>query len=307
MSSVPISPDASPQAVLELIYRLKVRDAMSSPVITATSGDSLRTVQYRMRDNGITGIPIVGTEGRLLGLVSVGDIIEALDKGRIEKQAEEVMTRTVISLEDDMPLAFAITYFNRYKFGRFPVLDKTGSLVGMVCASDIVRRLLVAMNEEVARLEERLAERHAAELLPKDEGKTRLSFPIVRIGFENAGKASAEFKKALKARGIDPAIVRRAAVASYELELNEVIHSEGGTISCTVGGGRIEIVAEDRGPGIPDLAAAMREGFSTANEWIRTLGFGAGMGLPNAKRVSDEFELDSGPGRGTIVRVAIVY
>jgi anti-sigma regulatory factor (Ser/Thr protein kinase) len=101
--------------------------------------------------------------------------------------------------------------------------------------------------------------------------------------------------------------VRRAAVASYELELNQVIHSEGGSISCVAGAGRIELAAEDRGPGIPDVEAAMTEGFSTANEWIRSLGFGAGMGLPNAKRVSDDFAIDSGPGRGTRVRVVINY
>jgi anti-sigma regulatory factor (Ser/Thr protein kinase) len=135
----------------------------------------------------------------------------------------------------------------------------------------------------------------------------RLSFQVTRFDFENAGKASAEFKKALKGLGIEAGIVRRAAVASYELELNEVIHSEGGAIACDAGEGRIEIRAEDRGPGIPDLEAAMTEGFSTANEWIRSLGFGAGMGLANAKRVSDEFGIDSGPGRGTKVRVLIRY
>ena len=308
MPSVPISPDAGPQVVLDLIYRLKVRDVMSAPVITASAGETMRTIQYRMRDNGITGVPVVDGHGRLAGLVSIQDVIEALDKGRIGAKAEELMTKTVIVLEDDMPLAFATSYFNRYKYGRFPVLDREGSLVGMVSASDIIRALLVAMNDEVQRLEERLSERLAteAESRPPD-GKTRLSFPVVRFDFENAGKASAEIKKALKERGIDPATVRRAAVASYELELNEVIHSEGGTLSCVVGEGRIEIVAEDRGPGIPDLDAAMREGYSTANEWIRSLGFGAGMGLPNARRVSDEFSLDSGPGRGTRVFAAIKY
>lgn len=308
---MPISPDASPQVVLELLYRLKVRDAMSAPVITATPSDSLRTVQYRMRDNAITGVPIVEGENRLVGMVSIGDVIQALDAGAIAARAEERMTRAVIALEDDMPLAFATTYFNRYKFRRFPVLDRTGGLVGIVCASDIIRALLVAMNEEVARLEARLAERQAEESRARRERgepePTSLAFPIARLDFENAGKASAEFKKALKARGLDPALVRRAAVASYELELNQVIHSEGGTVSMTVDAGRIDIVAEDRGPGIPDLEAAMREGFSTANEWIRSLGFGAGMGLPNAKRVSDEFELDSGPGKGTRVRVTIFH
>lgn len=303
MSPLPISPETGPQVVLELIYRLKVRDAMSSPVITAATGDSMREVQYRMRDNGITGVPIV-EGGRLVGLVSMGLVIEALDAGRIEQRAGELMTRTVISLEDDMPLAFATTYFNRYKYGRFPVLDRDGRLVGIVSASDIIRALLVAMNAEVERLEEKLSA--SAPDRPAD-GLVRLGFQVTRFDFENAGKASADIKKALKSLGVEADIVRRAAVASYELELNQVIHSEGGSISCVAGAGRIELAAEDRGPGIPDVDAAMTEGFSTANEWIRSLGFGAGMGLPNAKRVSDDFAIDSGPGRGTRVRVVINY
>jgi anti-sigma regulatory factor (Ser/Thr protein kinase) len=184
------------------------------------------------------------------------------------------------------------------------VLDRDGRLVGIVSASDIIRALLVAMNAEVERLEEKLSA--SASDRPAD-GLVRLGFQVTRFDFENAGKASAEIKKALKGLGVEADIVRRAAVASYELELNQVIHSEGGSISCVAGAGRIELAAEDRGPGIPDVEAAMTEGFSTANEWIRSLGFGAGMGLPNAKRVSDDFAIDSGPGRGTRVRVVINY
>jgi CBS domain-containing protein len=304
MAPLPISPETGPQAVLEILYSLKVRDAMSSPVISAAPGDSLREVQYLMRDNGITGVPIVEA-GRLVGLVSMGLVIQALDSGRIEQAAGELMTRSVISLEDDMPLAFATTYFNRYSYGRFPVLSRDGLLVGIICASDIIRCLLVAMNKEVERLEARLSAAAAAER-PAD-GRVRLLFHVSHFDFENAGKASAEFKKALKGLGIEAGIVRRAAVASYELELNQVIHSDGGTLGLAAGEGRIEIAAEDRGPGIPDVEAAMTEGFSTANEWIRSLGFGAGMGLPNARRVSDEFAIDSGPGRGTKVRVIIKY
>jgi len=216
------------------------------------------------------------------------------------------MTKSVVSLEDDMPLSFAVTYFNRYKYGRFPVLSRDGLLVGVISASDIVRRLLVELNAEVARLEERLSKAAGEKGVPV-EGELRLSFPVTRFDFENAGKASTRIKKELVSLGLDPRVTRRAAVACYELELNQAIHSEGGTLSCVAGRGRIEIVAEDRGPGIADVEAAMTEGFSTANEWIRSLGFGAGMGLPNAKRVSDEFSIDSGLGRGTIVKATILY
>lgn len=304
MPDLPISPEVGPQVVLELIYRLKTRDVMTSPPITVSPGETMRTVQYRMRDNGITGLPVVDAQDSLLGIVAMGDLLSAFDSGKMDEKVETLMTRQVIVLEDDMPLAFAVTYFNRYKFGRFPVLDKDHRLVGIISASDIIRSLLVAMNAEVQRLEEAMAERRAAES-PPAPGEDRLSFPVLRLNFETAGQASAAIKRALKERGIDAATVRRAAVASYELELNQVIHSEGGTLSCSVTDGRIEIVAQDDGPGIADPEAAMREGWSTASEWIRSLGFGAGMGLPNAKRVSDDFSLDTGPGRGTTVRLTI--
>jgi CBS domain-containing protein/anti-sigma regulatory factor (Ser/Thr protein kinase) len=304
MPEVPISPEAGPEVVLDLVYRLKIRDVMKAPPITARPSDTMRTIQYRLRDNGITGLPIVDGDDRLVGIVAMEDVVSALDSGRIGEPADALMTRQVIVLEDDMPLAFAVTYFNRYNYGRFPVLDRDHRVIGIVSASDIIRSLLVAMNAEVQRLEDRLAERRAAEE-PPAEGEQRLSFAVMRLDFEHAGSASAEIKKVLKAHGIDSATVRRAAVAAYELELNQVIHSEGGTISLSVTDGRIEIAAEDVGPGIADVDAAMREGWSTASEWIRSLGFGAGMGLPNAKRVSDEFSLDSGAGRGTRVRVVI--
>ncbi len=303
MSYVPISPDSGPQVVLELMYSLKVRDAMSSPVITAGPEDDMRSVQYRMRDHCITGVPIVEAQ-RLLGLVSIGDVIEALDRGRIEERAGTLMTKTIISLEEDMPMAFATTYFNRYKFGRFPVLDKESRLVGIVCASDIIRRLLVAMNHEVERLEAKLSDRPAN---GKADDLLKLDFTVGRLDFEKAGTASAAIKKALLDRGIDAETVRRAAVACYELEMNQVIHSLGGRISCSLGRGRIIVRAEDLGPGIADIDAAMREGFSTANEWIRSLGFGAGMGLPNVRRVADEFSIRSEAGQATVVELAILY
>lgn len=287
------------------MYRLKVRDAMSYPVIVAAPGDSLREVQYLLRDNGITGVPIV-EGGRLVGLVSMGLVFEALDSGRIEEKAGALMTKSVVSLEDDMPLSFAVTYFNRYKYGRFPVLNRDGLVVGIISASDIVRRLLVELNAEVAKLEERLS-KNAGEGVASAEGEVRLSFPVTRYDFENAGKASTQIKKALVGLGLEPAVIRRAAVACYELELNQSIHSDGGTLSCVASGGRIEILAVDRGPGIADVEAAMTEGFSTANEWIRSLGFGAGMGLPNAKRVSDDFSIESSLGRGTTVKAIILY
>jgi len=298
MEAVPISQHDSPSVVLELIYRLKVKDVMTKNVISVPSSSSMREIQALMRDNTITGIPIVDN-GLLSGIISMQDIIEALDSGKINQSAKECMTQGVIVLEDDMPLSFAINYLNKYKFGRFPVVDREQKVVGIITSSDIIRTLLVEINREVQRLEEQVRTHEK-----NPDSTERLEFSVVRFDFESAGRASTEIKKALKSRGIDSAIVRRTAIASYELEMNEVIHSIGGTLSCYVDADKIELIAKDSGPGIKNLNEAMNEGFSTANDWIRSLGFGAGMGLPNTKRVADEFDITS-TEKGTCVKVII--
>jgi len=302
MTTVPISADSSPSVVLELLYSFKVRDAMTRDLVKALPSSSLREVQILMRDNAITGVPIE-EDGRLLGIVSIGDIIGALDSGTINHLAREVMSSAVVTLDEEMPLSFAVTYFDRYKFGRFPVLDSTGRLSGIITASDILRRLLIALNEEIGRMEQRMADRQV-----KSEGPVpimELSFGTTPLDFSRAGNASAQFKKALVEKGCLPPIARKAAIASYELELNQVIHSLGGIMRMRVFDDTIEISAQDEGPGIPDVNQAMEEGYSTANEWVRSLGFGAGMGLPNVKRVADEFSIQSQVGKGTSVRAVI--
>jgi len=133
-----------------------------------------------------------------------------------------------------------------------------------------------------------------------------MCFTTVRFDFELAGRASTEIKKALKHWNIDPKIIRRVAIASYELEINQVVHSLGGTMNYSIQPDKVIVVASDTGPGIADINLALQEGWSTANEWIRSLGFGAGMGLANTKRVSDEFAIESTPGAGTTVR-SVVY
>jgi CBS domain-containing protein/anti-sigma regulatory factor (Ser/Thr protein kinase) len=285
--------------VLELIYQLKIKDVMVTAVVTAKKTDSLRHIQALMRENYITGIPITDG-GVLLGIVSIDDIVTALDKGFINSTAEERMTRDVIVLEDDMPLSFAISYLNKYRYGRFPVVNKRQELVGIITSKDVIGTRLAEMTREVLRLEKmHQSEKGIA------SAYSEMEFATTRYDFETAGRASTEIKKALKQRNIDPKTIRRVAIASYELEINQVVHSHGGTISCSIQPDKVTIVAADTGPGIADVNLALQEGWSTANEWIRSLGFGAGMGLANTKRVSDEFTINSVVGSGTTVRSVV--
>ena len=136
-------------------------------------------------------------------------------------------------------------------------------------------------------------------------GGITFRFEVDGSDFTSAGQASVQVKKNLRQLGIDPDIIRRVSIAMYEGEINMVIHANGGEASVTVTEEAVEIVLIDHGPGIKDLSLAMQEGFSTAPDNVRSLGFGAGMGLPNMKRYTDEMTVDSTVGVGTTVRMKV--
>ena len=300
LEDIPLSTVDSPSVVLELIHQLKIKDVMTTTLLTGEKTQTMRHIQALMRENKIAGIPIV--EGsKLIGLVSTEDIINALDKGFIESLVEERMTKNVIHLQDDMPLSFAITYLNKYRYGRFPVLNKDHELVGILTSTDVIRNLLIEMNREVLRLEKL----HKINESSATSAFSEMEFTTAHYNFELAGRASTEIKKALKQRNFDPKLIRRVAIACYELEINQVVHSNGGVMRCSILPDKVLITATDLGPGIEDVNQALKEGFSTANEYIRSLGFGAGMGLANTKRVSDEFSINSALGKGTTVRSVV--
>ena len=123
--------------------------------------------------------------------------------------------------------------------------------------------------------------------------------------FSSAGQASVSIKTNLRQLGLSPEIIRRVSIAMYEGEINMVIHANGGTADVKIFEDYIEIILADKGPGIKDIDQAMQEGFSTASDLTRSLGFGAGMGLPNMKRYSDDMQIESVVGVGTTVTMRI--
>lgn len=136
------------------------------------------------------------------------------------------------------------------------------------------------------------------------EGLT-LTFPVEGGNLLDAGEASSKMKRTLKQLGLPAEVIRKASICMYEGEINMVIHANGGEAAVQVGTDEIVISMKDTGPGIPDLDQAMQEGWSTASTEARNLGFGAGMGLPNMKRYSDEMQVDTVAGQGTTVTMKI--
>ena len=132
-----------------------------------------------------------------------------------------------------------------------------------------------------------------------------LTYQVDGEDFSVAGEASSAVKKTLKQLGFSPDVIRRVAIAMYEGEINMVIHADGGEARVEISQSDIKIILADKGPGIKDISLAMQEGYSTAPEEVRNLGFGAGMGLPNIKKYSDDLKIDTELGVGTTLTILI--
>ena len=132
-----------------------------------------------------------------------------------------------------------------------------------------------------------------------------LTYDISADDFTRAGEASSDVKRKLKQMGVSPDAIRKVAIAMYEGEINMVIHAKGGLITVEITPQQIKMILADVGPGIPDVELAMQAGYSTAPDEIRSLGFGAGMGLPNMKKYSDEMEIDTRLGEGTTITMIV--
>lgn len=133
----------------------------------------------------------------------------------------------------------------------------------------------------------------------------KLHYNVIDDDFTVAGEASSAVKKVLRQLGFTPEVIRRVAVAMYECEINMVIHANGGYIDVEITPEKIRMIHTDKGPGIKDIKQAMQKGFSTANEEVRQLGFGAGMGLPNMEKYTDEMKITTKLGEGTVVDMTV--
>jgi len=276
-----------------------VRDAMTQPPVTAGPGDSLRTIQHLMKTHRISGVPIL-KDGVPVGLVSIEDIINALDQGHVNDPAERWMTRNIVALRDHFSLVRAVAEFDRHGFGRFPVLNSSGELVGIITRGDITACLMQQLEKRAEEAAAREAALFSGQTSDLEQTKSVVVQTEVKSGdYDSAGKISQHMRQILRARGVDPDIQRRAAIIAYEAEMNIIIHSIGGDLSVAISPGKVVIEAVDRGPGIENVDLAMQEGWSTAGPLARELGFGAGMGLPNIKKCSDQFEIHSEMSVGT--------
>lgn len=292
--------------VEELSYDLKVSDVMTREIKTVAPWMRMADVLELLRIEHISGAPVV-VDGKLVGIVSLEDLIRAMTANDLQSTIEKYMTSKVITVNVYDPVVEAIEKFTTSGLGRLPVIDEAGGLVGMITKGDVTRGVLVALQKDYQAEEiRRYRASHLFEDINSDRTSLILRYHIKPKDFTRGGTASGNIKRALLRLGANPAVARRAGIAIYEAEMNLVIHTtNGGAIRVEIEPHQIVMKATDDGPGIQDVEKALKMGFSTASEEVRELGFGAGMGLNNIRRCVDKMDLTSTPGKGTKLEMKI--
>jgi CBS domain-containing protein len=292
--------------IQELIYELPIERVMKKEVIGVSPDTSMTELKEVLRVNRISGVPVLDGD-QLVGVISIEDLIKALVEGDVQTPVRKRMTTRMITVRENESVVEAVKKFAQYKVGRLLVVNEQGQLRGILTGGDITRGLLEAISlnyhaEEISRYRAK----HIFEDIVSDQTSLILRYKITAKDFKKGGNASSKIKRALDRLGGVPEEIRRVAISAYEAETNLIIHAdEGGELIAEMQPEVIRIIAIDHGPGIPDVEQAMSPGFSTAPNWIRELGFGAGMGLMNIKKCADSMKLESTLGIGTKLEIVI--
>lgn len=294
--------------VEELSYDLKIREVMTKELHTARPEMSLSDMLELLRLNRISGAPVV-EDDKLVGVISIEDIVRALQRNDLTETVGQYMTRELVTVASYDSIFKAMQTFTESHVGRLPVVNEENKLVGMITKGDITRGVLVALQRDYKEEEvRRYRASHLFEDIISDRTTLVLRYNIKANDFTHGGNASSHIKRALLRLGADPQIARRCGIAVYEAETNLIIHTtRGGILKLEVEPHRITMSTTDDGPGIPDVNQVLQPGYTTATEQVREMGFGAGMGLVNIKRCVDSMDLESTVGKGTklIMRIHV--
>jgi CBS domain-containing protein/anti-sigma regulatory factor (Ser/Thr protein kinase) len=287
---------------------VRVGQVMTRHAITVTPGTPLTELKELMRVNRISGVPVVNEDGDLVGVISIEDLFRAYDDGAFNEFVGARMNTKLITVAESDSVDTAVQKFQQTGVGRLPVINAWGELVGILTKGDITRSLLREIqmdtqDEEICRYRAS----HIFRDVESDETTLTLRYKVPPLDFTHGGGASSKIKHALTRLGADTQIVRRCAIASYEAEMNLIIHADhGGLITATVDASQVTLSVEDDGPGISDVRRALEEpGYTTTPPEIRAMGFGGGMGLKNIRKCADTMKLESAVGLGTKLEITV--
>ncbi len=280
---------------IELLYTLTVAEIMEKNVISVRESITIKQVMDIFKKYHITGCPVLDEANILKGIISMSDILDALYANKSDDIVQNWMTTQIYTIHPEVNIVKALDLLSTKSIGRIPVIDYERRVIGIITNGIILKSLLLRV-EKFSEATEKEAIKLASALNLDEiriDQPIRFKWELKQNDFDNAGKLSSELKKILGKMNIDRIITRRISVATYEAEINVIIHSVGGYAMIDINSEKIHEEFVDFGPGIPDIEKAMEEGYSTATQLARDLGFGAGMGLPNIKKSVDIFNIHS--------------
>jgi len=286
--------------VEELAYEIQIHEVMTEDISVLSPDMKMETALDIFQKERISGAPVM-KNNTLIGILSIEDTIKSLRESHHDAKVKEYMSTELTTVRGSDFLIEALRTFARTHYGRLPVLDNQGDLVGIITKGDISNGLLSALQKNYQAEEViRYRASHLFEDIISDRTSLILRYRIKKGDFIHGGNASSNIKRALLRLGATPQIARRCGIAVYEAEMNLIIHTNnGGTLRAEIEPHKIRMEAYDDGPGIDNVELAMKPGFSTATNEVREMGFGAGMGLVNINRCVDEMKLISSQKRGT--------
>lgn len=296
-----MSPSVPFSNIIPLAYEIKVEDVMKTLFAEAGPDDTINMLYDCIKKNRTSEIVVIDKK-KVVGIIDHEDLMLLQNKTDGNCTVLEKMTPVKECFFHDNTLADIVNHFEHCG-SRYPVLNrKTDTLVGTIARCDIVMALLKgAPNSDKENSKQAKVEISSQffKRIHADACNLQLEYTIQSMNFDKAGEASNQLKKTLKWLNLPKNMIQRASIIAYEAEMNIVIYSDGGQIIFNVNSEQIEMHAKDKGPGIEDIDKAMQSGYSTAPDWVRELGFGAGMGLQNINQYSDYMDLKSTPGKGT--------
>ncbi len=294
--------------VEELSYELKVGEVMTANVKSVTAEMKIAGVLEILRQGRISGVPVLDAGGEIIGILSIEDVVRAMERNHLTAPVSEYMSHRLITVSDFDSVVKAIKTFSEYRVGRLPVLNEQGKLTGIITKGDVTRGILNALQKDYKEEElRRYRASHLFEDITSDRTSLILRYEIAPKDYQRGGEASSHIKRALLRLGASPQLARQCGIAIYEAEINLIIHTDnGGVIRVQIEPHRILMQTTDTGPGIANIEQALTPGWSTATQEARNMGFGAGMGLVNIRRCVNRMELDSTPGKGTKLTMEIL-
>ena len=292
--------------IQEMLYELEVRSIMWTDFYTLHPHDMMSKVRKVMQRNRNTLVPIV-LDKKLIGTLTIDNYIKWLNSKEKDKPVTRYMNVDSVTLHPQEPVISALRKMSDSKSIRVAVVEpESNELVGVICRcnlfEDILTQFDIVYKDEQVR---HYRASHIFEDVQADSVNISLLFHVADTPMEFGGEIASSIRTALQNLGVDSDMIRRAGIASYEAEMNLLAYAGGGEFQVDVNPKHIKIVITDRGPGIPDVEQAMEPGYSTAPDWVRELGFGAGMGLNNIDDCSDIFKIRSEVGVGTKLVIII--